>query len=80
MQSEDFCWDHMTDVLLETTYTSAVSREIVRIPLAMATLSDMSIKTDGIMNSYIKESCGEKVYTILGPEFGLDEGKMAIIV
>ena len=31
------------------------------------------------MNAYIKATCGEKVYTTLGPEFGPDEGKMAVI-
>ena len=40
----------------------------------------MSVKTSEIMNAYIKASCGEKVYTILVPEFGTDEGKMVIIV
>ena len=46
----------------------------------MAALNNMSFKTYEIMNTYIKVSCGEKVYTILGPEFGLDEGNMSIIV
>ena len=45
----------------------------------MAELNNMSVKTSGIMNNYIKALCREKVYNILGPEFVLDEGKMVII-
>ena len=40
----------------------------------------MSINTADIMNDYIKTPCGEKVYIILGTEFGSDELKIAIIV
>ena len=32
------------------------------------------------MNDYIKAPCGEKVYTILGPEFGPYKGKLDVIV
>ena len=32
------------------------------------------------MNSYIKSPCGENFYTILGPEFGPDEGNLDVIV
>ena len=39
-----------------------------------------SVKTADVINSYIKEPCGEKVYTILGPDFGPDEWKFAVIV
>ena len=31
-------------------------------------------------NTYLKTSTEEKVYAIAGPEFGEDEGKLAIIV
>ena len=39
----------------------------------------MNVNTDDIMNAYIKTPCGEKLYTILGPELVPDEGKMTII-
>ena len=71
---------HMTDVPPTITYASVVSRETVRIALMMAALHDLNVKTADIMNAYIKAPCAEKVYTILGPEFGPDEGKMAVIV
>ena len=45
----------------------------------MVVLNGMSVKTDGIMNAYIKAPWGENVYTILGTEFEPDEWKMAII-
>ena len=46
----------------------------------MVVLNNMSVKTSDIMIAYNKYPCGEKLYTILGPEFGQDEGKMMIIV
>ena len=46
----------------------------------MAALNDTSVKTDDTMNTYIKTPCGEKVYTILEPEFGMDEGNMVITI
>ena len=32
------------------------------------------------MNAYIKSNFREKVYKILGPEFGPDKGKLSVIV
>ena len=75
-----FAGGHMTDVPPTITCASVVSRETVRIALTMAELNDMIVKTSDIMNAYIKVPCRERMYTILGPEFGPDEGKMAIVV
>ena len=63
---------HITDTPPTTPYTSVVSRETLSIALAMTALHDLSVKTADIMNAYIRSPCGEKVYIILGPEFGLD--------
>ncbi len=46
----------------------------------LVALNDLQIKANGIMNAYITSPVKEKVWTILGPEFGNDSGKSAIIV
>ena len=61
------------------TYASVVSHDTMSIYLSIEALNDMIVKTADIMNTYTKAPCGEKVYTILVPEFVLDEEKMAII-
>ncbi len=61
------------------TYTSVVSRETVRI-LTIATLNDLEVKVADILNAYISAPIKEKVWCALGPEFGPDAGKSAIIV
>ena len=70
---------HMTDVPLTIMYASFLSCETGIIDQTMVVLNGMSVKTDGIMNAYIKAPWGENVYTILGTEFEPDEWKMAII-
>ena len=32
------------------------------------------------MNAYVKVPCSKKIWTVLGKEFGADQGKKAIIV
>ena len=69
----------MTNTPPTITYAIVVCRDTVRIVLTMETLHDLSIKTADIMNAYIKALFVEKVYTILGPEFGPDKGKLDVI-
>ncbi|KAI2499839.1 hypothetical protein MHU86_14656 [Fragilaria crotonensis] len=72
---------HMTEVSSATTTdASVVSRESVRIALTMAALNDLEVKTANIENAYLTEPIGEKIWCTLGPEFGGDVGKRAIIV
>ena len=63
---------HMTDVPPTITYASVVSHSTMMIALKMVIVNDIIVKTSGIINAYIRVPCGEKVYTILGPEFGPD--------
>ena len=60
--------------------TSAVSRESVRIALAIAALNQLDVKSSDVENEFLTAPTKEKVYTILRPEFGIDEGKKAVIV
>lgn len=63
------------------TYATVVSRESVRIALTLAALNDLEVKTAGIGNAYLTAPVGEKTWcTLVGPEFGSDAGKKAIIV
>jgi hypothetical protein len=62
------------------TYASVVSRETVRLSLTIASLNDLKVKEGDVLNAYITVPVKEKVWTILGPEFGHDTGKSAIIV
>ena len=72
---------HMTRTMSGTvTYASVVSRESVRIALTLAALNDLEVKTADIENAYLTAPVGEKIWCRLGPEFGQDAGKRAIIV
>ena len=70
---------HQTDQPNVPTYASVVSRETVRIALTYAALNDLEVKGSDIRNAFLAAPCEEKVYTILGPEFGPDQGKYALI-
>jgi hypothetical protein len=71
---------HMTKAPVTITYASVVTRETIRIALLMAALNDLNIKVGDVLNTYITAPITEKVWTVLGPEFGIDAGKSAIIV
>ena len=71
---------HLTQAPATITYASVVSRETVRLALTFASLNDLEVKVGDVLSAYIIAPVKEKVWTILGPEFGLDSGKSAIIV
>jgi hypothetical protein len=70
----------MTEAPATITYASVVSREIVRIALLIAALNDLNVKVRDVLNAYITAPITKKVWTVLGPEFGIDAGMSAIIV
>ena len=71
----------MTTITLATvTYASVVSRESVRIVLTIAGLNNMEVQTADIKNTYLTAPVGKKTWCKLGPEFGSDAGKQAIVV
>ena len=61
---------HMTKAPATITYASVVSRETVHIALLMAALNDLNVKVGDVLNAYITAPITEKVWTVLGPEFG----------
>jgi hypothetical protein len=66
---------HKTKAPATITYASVVSRETVRITLLMAALNDLEVKVGDVLNDYITALITEKVWTVLGPKFGIDAGK-----
>jgi hypothetical protein len=73
--------EHVTDTPTAMTYASIVSRETVRIALTIAALNSLDVKTGDVMNAYITAPVTEKVWTVLGPEFGNAEcGLHTVIV
>ena len=71
---------HNTEKPATITYASVVSRETLQIALLLAGLMELEVKTADIENAYITAPNTEKIYTVLGPEFGADAGKIAFIV
>ncbi len=71
---------HRTKAPATITYASIVSHKTVCIALMLVALNNLQVKTGVVLNAYITAPCKEKVWTILGPEFGPEAGKSAIIV
>jgi hypothetical protein len=60
----------MTEAPSAIMYASVVSRESIRIGLLIAKLNDLEVFAADIQNAYLTISCKEKIYIILGEEFG----------
>jgi len=71
---------HQVETPAYMTYASVVSCETVRIALTIAALHDLEVKASDIQNAYLMAPCAEKIWTMLGAEFGPDAGKQAIVV
>ena len=71
---------HMTEAPVVMMYASVVSRETVRIALTIAALNDLEVKASDVQNAYLTAPCAERIYTRLGPKFGPDQGRLAVIV
>jgi hypothetical protein len=71
---------HTKDTPHAMTYASVVSRDSVRIAFTLAALNDLNVKMADIENAYLTAPITEKIWTGLGPEFGNDAGKWALIV
>ena len=71
---------HRTQAPATITYASVLSHETVHLALTFASLNDLEVKVGNVLNAYITAPVKEKVWTILGPKFGNDSGKSAVIV
>jgi len=63
----------MTNAPATTSFVSMVSGETVQTALTL------TVKVSDIENAYIPVPCTEKFWTVLGPKFGSDAGKSAIV-
>ena len=71
---------HMTDPPKESTYSSVVSRDSVRLFFLLAALNDLEVLGCDIQNAYINANTSEKVWFRAGKELGHHEGKVVVIV
>ena len=62
------------------TYASVVYYETVHISLTISALNDLQVKCGDVLNAYITAPVVELIWNTLGPEFGDDQGKTAILV
>jgi len=70
-----------TNPPVSSTYASVVARDTIRILFTIAALNDFDIMSADIKNAFVQAPVAEKVYTILGPEFGKErKGKVSIII
>jgi hypothetical protein len=71
---------HVTKAPALITYASVVTHETVRIALMIAALNDLEVKSGDVLNAYLTATTTEKIWTVLGPEWGTDAGKRAVLV
>jgi len=69
-----------TETPSSVTYASVVTRESIRIGFVLALLNDLEVLTADVAGAYLNAPCAEKVYTILGEEFGDYAGRKALII
>ncbi len=68
------------DAPMNVTYASVVSQESVRIRFMLALLNGLKMLQANVAGAYLNAPCAERVHTVLGPEFGDQQGKVAVIV
>ena len=69
----------MAQMPIVITYSSVVTRETVCIPLTMALFHDVEAKAADMLDTDVTAPSIEKLWTVLGSEFGDNAGKCAII-
>ena len=70
----------MTKAMTTIMFVSAMLSETIRTALIVTALNDLEVKLGDSLNAYVKAPVTDKVWTTLGPEFGKDKCKMAVIV
>ena len=70
----------MTETPTDLMYASFMSHDTVQIALTIAALNDLQVKTSKVENTFLTTPCEEHIWTNLGPKFGKDAGKKALLV
>ena len=72
---------HKTDPPKESTYSSVVSRDSVRIAFTIAALNGLDVLAGDVQNAYLNAPTKERTYITAGLEFGPENvGRPALIV
>ena len=71
---------NLTPRTLDSNFAGVVLRECVQISFAYAAMNDFNVWACDVQNAYIQAPSSEKHYIICGPEFGVHQGKRALIV
>ncbi|CAJ1969014.1 unnamed protein product [Cylindrotheca closterium] len=69
-----------TDPPMSVTYASVVTRESIQLAFVIAALNGLNVLSADVSGAYLNAKCAEKVYCILGKEFGEYAEKKAILV
>ena len=70
---------HTTTVPASITYSSAFSRDSVRITLKIAALNVLDILERDIQNYYLTEKCRDLIWATTGPKFVSEKGSFKIV-
>lgn len=62
------------------TCASDASQETVWLALTIASLNALEVKVSDVLSAYITAPVKKKVWTKLGPKFGLNARKRALII
>jgi hypothetical protein len=72
--------EHTADNPHAMMYVIVVSRKSVRIGLPLADLNNFDVKMADIESAHLTAPFTDKVWTVIGPEYGFDVGKRVLIV
>jgi hypothetical protein len=71
---------HMTpEIDIEESTSSTTSLEDLRVVFVVTSLMNLKVITADVGHAYLQAFTKEKVYTIAGPEFGVNAGKVLVI-
>jgi Reverse transcriptase (RNA-dependent DNA polymerase) len=70
---------HTTSTPASITYSSVVARDSVCIAFLLAAVDGVQVWAADVGNAYLNADCREKIWTVAGPEFGSNEGKVMLI-
>jgi hypothetical protein len=70
---------HWTAPPVSLTYSSVVAQDSVRLCFLIAALNDLDLLAADIGNAYLNTDTREKVHTTCSPEFGQEQGCIAVI-
>ena len=70
---------HLTQVPVDSVYSSVVSLRGLRITIFLAELNNLDLWCTDIGNAYLEAKTDEKIYIVAGNEFGKREGHTLLI-